>query len=127
MLEKTVVREFDSIDLSDEVVRQFPPVIQRPSDGFLLGRGDLDPDRSVHHRPVPVQFLPKLLLKGHHPRPHGGGRDALREIVHLDDVGQFPGLFDIKDDTPSDTGDDGVPEDAPTSAEPSSRGVRMST
>ena len=47
MLEKTVVREFDSIDLSDEVVRQ------------------------------------------------------------------FPGLFDIKDDTPSDTGDDGVPEDAP--------------
>ena len=30
-----------------------------------------------------------LLLKGHHPRPHGGGRDALREIVHLDDVGQF--------------------------------------
>ena len=38
---------------------------------------------------MPVQFLPILLLKGHHPRPHGGGRDALREIVHLDDVGQF--------------------------------------
>lgn len=82
-------RKVDGVECSDEVIRQFPPVIQGPADAFFPGRGDFDPDGGELQGPVLVQLPTELLLKGHHPRPNGGGRDSLREMVKLDDVDQF--------------------------------------
>ena len=82
-------RKVNGVERADEVIRQFPPVIQGPADGFFPGRGNFDPDGGELQGPVPVPFPTELFLKGHHPRPDSGGRDPLREMVKLEDIDQF--------------------------------------
>ncbi len=67
------LRKVDGIECSDEVIRQFPPVIQGPTDAFFPGRGDFDPYGGELQGPVLIQFPTELFLKGHHPRPDSSG------------------------------------------------------
>ena len=84
------------IEFPDEIIREFPPVIQRPADGLLLCRGDLDPEGGAFQVFGPIQFLPKLFLQNRHPRPDRGRGEVLREAVDFDDFRQvlFGGVTD---------------------------------